>query len=190
MTGSFRAFLDASVLYPASLRDFLMRLTEAGLYQALWSRDVHEEWIRAVLRDRPDLSLEKLHGVREAMDRHAEEALVIGYQSLIPSLTLPDPDDRHVLAAAIVGRVDIIVTRNLRDFPAEALDPYEIEAQHPDVFLRHVIDLTPVIVVDVVCAQQASMTRPPISMDELLALFERMDLAETVAELRRLMELG
>jgi hypothetical protein len=81
MKGSFCAFLDASVIYPASLRDLLMRLTMAGLYQARWSNHVHEEWIRAVLRDRPDIPSDKLHRVREAMDRHAEDAIVTGYES-------------------------------------------------------------------------------------------------------------
>jgi hypothetical protein len=124
------------------------------------------------------------------MDLHAAESLVTGYESLIPSLTLPDPDDRHVLAAAIIGHADVIVTRNLRDFPAEILDRYEIEAQHPDEFLRHAIDLAPTRVIEAVRAQQASLTRPPFSMAELLALFERIGLAETVAELQRMMEVG
>jgi predicted nucleic acid-binding protein len=187
MKGSFCAFLDASVIYPASLRDLLMRLTLSGLYQARWSNHVHEEWIRAVLRGRPDLTPEKLHRVREAMDRHAKDAIVTGYESLIPSLTLPDPDDCHVLAAAIVTGADVIVTCNLKDFPAEVLDRYEIEAQHPDEFLRYVIDLAPVAFVDAVRAQQSSMINPPVSMNELLALFERIGLAETVAELHRLL---
>jgi hypothetical protein len=186
MNGSFCAFLDASVIYPASLRDLLMRLTLAGLYQARWSNHVHAEWIRAVSRDRPDIPPEKLHRVREAMDRHAEDALVTGYESLISSLTLPDPDDRHVLAAAIVARADVIVTRNLKDFPAETLDRYDIEAQHPDEFLHHMMDLAPVAFVDAVRLQQANMANPPVSMNDLLALFERIGLAETVAELRRL----
>jgi predicted nucleic acid-binding protein len=188
MKGSFCAFLDASVIYPASLRDLLMRLTLAELFQARWSHHVHEEWIRAVLRDRPDLTADKLHRVRDAMDHHAEDAIVTGYESLIGSLTLPDPDDRHVLAAAIVAGADVIVTHNLRDFPAEILERYDIEAQHPDEFLRHVIDLAPIAFVDAVRAQQASMAKPPISMGEQLALLERIGLAETVAELRRLME--
>jgi len=188
MTGTFRAFLDASVIYPASLRDLLMRLTMARLFQARWSSHVHEEWIRAVLRDRSDLSVVQLDSVRAAMDSHAEDCLVTGYESLIGSLTLPDPDDRHVLAAAIVAGADVIVTHNLRDFPDETLDRYEIEAQHPDEFIRHLIDLTPTLVVDVVRAQHASLKNPPLSMDELLTLFERVGLAETVAELRRLME--
>ena len=188
MRGSFCAFLDASVIYPASLRDLLMRLTLADLFQARWSIHIHEEWIRAVLRDRPDITADRLQRVREAMDRHAEDAIVTGYESLIPSLTLPDPDDRHVLAAAIVARADVIVTFNLRDFPAEVLDRYQIEAQHPDEFLRRVIDLAPVTFVDAVRTQHASMANPPVNMDELLALFERIGLAETVTELRRLMD--
>jgi len=114
--------------------------------------------------------------------------MVTGYESLIPSLALPDPDDRHVLAAAIVGRADVIVTRNIGDFPDEFLLRYDIEAQHPDAFLRHIIDRAPALVVNAVRAQQASMTRPPFSMAKLLALFERVGLAETVAELRRLIE--
>ena len=188
MTGAFRAFLDASVIYPASLRDLLMRLTMARLFQARWSSRVHEEWIRAVLRDRSDLSVAQLDSVRAAMDSHAEDCLVTGYEALIGSLTLPDPDDRHVLAAAIVAGADVIVTHNLRDFPDEALDRYEIEAQHPDEFIRHLIDLTPVRVVDAVRDQQARLINPPVSMNELFAIFEQLGLAETVAELRRLME--
>jgi hypothetical protein len=80
------------------------------------------------------------------------------------------------------------MTRNLRDFPAEILDHHDIEAQHPDEFLRHSIDLAPTRVVEAVRAQPVSLTRPPFSMAELLALFERVGLAETAAELQRMME--
>jgi len=111
MKGSFCALLDASVLYPVSLRNLLMCLTLNGLFQARWSRQIHEEWITAVLRDRPDLSADKLHRVRDAMNAQAEDCIVTGHESLIDSLTLPDPDDRHVLAAAIVAGADVIVTR-------------------------------------------------------------------------------
>lgn len=187
MKGAFCAFLDASVLCPVSLRNLLMRLTLNGLFQARWSADVHEEWIRAVLRDRPDLPRERLLQVRDAMDEHAEDCLVTGYDSLIEGLRLPDPNDRHVLAAAIVGHADVIVTHNLRDFPGEVLARYGIEAQHPDAFVRHLLDLSPVLVLDAVRDQQAGLTRPPMEMAELLALFERLGLAETVAELRRVM---
>lgn len=188
MPGSERAFLEASVLYPVSLRHLLMRLTLARLYQARWSAKVHEEWIRAVLRDNPLVPMARLHDLRDAMDEWAQDAVVTGYEGLIDSLMLPDPDDRHVLAAAIVGRADVIVTRNLRDFLGAALAPYAIEAQHPDRFIRRLIDLAPHGVTAAVRKQQASLLNPPVPMADLLALFERLGLAETVTELRRLME--
>src|SRR3989475_9198920 len=91
-----------------------MHLALTGLFRAKWSADIHEEWISALLRNRPDLTREKLERTRMLMDQHATDALVTGYQELIPSLQLPDPNDRHVLAAAICSRADVIVTR---DFP-------------------------------------------------------------------------
>lgn len=187
MDGTVCAFLDASVLYPVSLRNLLMRLALSGLFQARWSADVHEEWIGAVRRDRPDIPVDRLHELRDAMNEHAEDSLVTGYAPLIDGLQLLDPDDRHVLAAAIVGQADVIVTHNLRDFPAEALAGHDIAAQHPDEFIRHLLDLSPVLVVEAVRDQQAALIRPPVAMPELLALFERLGLTETVAELRRQM---
>jgi predicted nucleic acid-binding protein len=188
MDGMFCAFLDASVLYPVTLRNLLMRLTLNGLFQARWSAHVHEEWIRALLRDRPDIPIERLHAVRDAMNEHAQDCLVTGYEGLIEALQLPDPDDRHVLAAAIVAHADVIITRNMKDFPQEMLERYGIDARHPDEFVRHLLDLAPTLVVEALRDQQAALTRPPISMDEILGLLERIGLAETVYELRRMMD--
>jgi predicted nucleic acid-binding protein len=185
--GSICAFLDASVLYPVTLRNLLMRLTLNGLFQARWSKHVHDEWIRAVLRDRLDIPNEKLLAVRDAMNEHAEDSLVTGYEGLIEALHLPDPDDRHVLAAAIVGQADVIVTRNVRDFPPEPLERYGIEAQHPDEFIQHLLDLAPALVVAALRDQQTALTRPAMTMNEMLDLLDRIGLAETVAELRRIM---
>jgi len=189
MAGSLRAFLDASVLYPVSLRNLFMRLTVERLFQARWSADVHEEWIRAVLRDHPHIPPARLHTLRDAMDRHAQDAVVAGYEGLVDSLKLPDPNDRHILAAAITCHADVIVTHNLRDFPDAALAPYSIEARHPDDFVRQLLDQAPAAVVKAVRSQQASLRNPPVSMAELLALFERLDLAVTATELRRLLML-
>ena len=187
MPGTICAFLDATVLYPVTLRNLLMRLTLNRLFQARWSAQVHEEWIRSLLRDQPELSRDKLYQLRDAMNEHAEDSLVTGYEPLIEGIKLPDPDDRHVLAAAIVGHAEVIVTHNLKHFPDEILDGYGIEAQHPDEFVRHLLDLDPVQVVDALRDQQAILVRPPVPMTELLAILERTGLAETVAELRRLM---
>ena len=165
-----------------------MRLILAKLFQARWSAMIHEEWIRAVLRDRPHIPAARLHELRDAMNTRAgDEVLVTGYENLIPSLTRPDPNDRHVLAAAIVGEAGLIVTRNLRDFPDQALIPYQIRAVHPDKFLRQALATAPARVLEIVRDQQASLVNPPVSMITLLDLYERLDLKETVAELRRLL---
>jgi hypothetical protein len=186
MEETLRAFLDASVLYPVSLRHLLMRLALAGLFQPQWSAQVHEEWIRAVLRDNPGIPPARLRALRDAMDSRIDDAIVTGHEHLIETLTLPDRDDRHVLAAAITGHSSIIVTRNLRDFPAAALEPHGITAWHPDAFIRNLLDIDPDSVVCAVRDQAASLVNPPVSMAELLGIFERIGLHETVAELRRL----
>jgi hypothetical protein len=98
---AFTVFYDANVLYPAELRNFLMHLALMGMFRAKWSADVHEEWMRNLLKNRSDLTREKLERTRQLMDKAAPDALVTGYQHLIPGLLLPDEDDRHVLAAAI-----------------------------------------------------------------------------------------
>jgi predicted nucleic acid-binding protein len=183
-----RALLDASVLYPVSLRNLLMRLLLARLFQGRWSVRIHDEWIRAVLRDNPTIPAIRLQELRDAMDRRAgDDVVVTGYESLIDGLALPDPDDRHVLAAAITGQADMIVTRNLKDFPAAALAQYNLEAMHPDDFLQLLLELSPMDIVEVVHDQQASLKNPPVPMADLLSHFERLDLKATAARLRRLM---
>src|SRR5260370_28098425 len=95
------AVLDACVLYPAPIRDLLLQLAKQDAFQARWSDDIHEEWIRSVLKDRNDLTAAQIARTRTLMERHLCDARVTGYAELLPTLTLPDPDDRHVLAAAI-----------------------------------------------------------------------------------------
>src|SRR5438309_7090933 len=119
--------------------------------------------MRNVLADRPDLKREQLERTRDLMNAHVFDSLVVDYDDLIPALTLPDADDRHVLAAAIRGRADVIVTYNLADFPAETLSHHGIEAQHPDDFVRHLLDLTPGAVCAAVKRQRESLRQPPKS---------------------------
>jgi predicted nucleic acid-binding protein len=138
---SFVALLDACVLYPAPLRDLLLRLALTDLFRARWTDRIHEEWVRSLLSQRPDLSRERLQRTRELMDRTVPDCLVTGFEELIESLDLPDSQDRHVLAAAIRAQAGVIVTYNIGDFPEDVLDSYGIEAQHPDEFVTHLYDL-------------------------------------------------
>ena len=165
---NFTAFYDANVLYPAELRNLLMHLAMTGLFRAKWSAGVHDEWITSLLRNRPDLSREKLERTRMLMDKHAGDALVTGYEGLIEGLHLPDPDDRHVLAAAIRGRADVIVTANLRDFPADNLTPFEIEAQHPDDFVLHLLSLAPGVVVAASGRHREGLKNPSRTVAEVV----------------------
>jgi predicted nucleic acid-binding protein len=181
----FTAFYDANVLYSSALRNLLMHLALTGLFRARWSSAVHEEWIQALLRNRPDLSREKLERTRMLMDLHAEDALVTGFEDLIEGLHLPDPNDRHVLAAAIRGRADVIVTANLSDFPADVLKPFEIDAQSPDEFIIYLFDLLPEAVIDAAHRHQQSLKNPPITLNEYFSMLDREGLSQTVALLRK-----
>ena len=177
---------DACVLYPAPLRDLLMQLALSNLFQARWTEQIHDEWTRNVAANRPELSPASLARCRKLMDDHVPDCLVTEYEALIPTLTLPDPDDRHVLAAAIHGGAGLIVTFNLSDFPASVLEDFRIEAIHPDEFIVQLLDEQSDAVVQAMKLHRASLTRPAKSVAEYLATFELCRLPETVARLRPL----
>jgi predicted nucleic acid-binding protein len=164
-----------------------MRLALTALFRAKWSADVHEEWIIGVLRNRPDLSRQKLERTRYLMDLHATDALVSGYESLIPGLELPDPDDRHVLAAAIRGRANVIVTANLRDFPQQVIAAFDIEAQHPDDFVMNLLHLAPSVVAPAAHEHRESLRSPAKSIQQYLETLVTQGLPQTASALRELM---
>ena len=186
---TFTALYDACVLYPAPLRDLLMRLALTDLFRARWTDQIHEEWIRNLLANRPHLTAEQLERTRTLMNSHVRDCLVTGYEPLIEGLALPDPDDRHVLAAAIRTRASVIVTFNLDDFPANVLEPLGVESQHPDEFITHLIDLNPAVVCAAGKRQRASLKNPPHTVEEFLTTLEKQRLPETVARLREFSEL-
>ena len=157
----FTAVYDACVLYPAPLRDFLMWLGLSGRFRARWSQAIHEEWKRNLLINRPDTTLVQVDRTSDLMDRAIPDGLVEGYEALVVGLTLPDPNDRHVLAAAIRCGASVIVTFNERDFPNDLLAPYGIESQHPDEFVDNLLDLDAAAVVSAAQRQRARRQRPP-----------------------------
>ena len=178
------AVFDACVLYSASLRDFLLRLALADLFSPYWSEEIHKEWIQSLLRNRPDLKRENLERTRRAMDSHFPNSLVYGHESIVPTLQLPDPKDRHVLAVAIFTKAEYIVTLNLKDFPQSALAPYQVKAISPDNFVLRIIEYNAKTFVTTVARHRAILARPPKSVDEYLATLEKQRLPKTVAFLR------
>lgn len=186
----FTAVLDANVLHSYPLTSLLLELAEARLYRPAWSADIHAEWMRSVLAARPGTDPALLERRRAAMDAAVPDACVSGYAPLIPALTLPDPDDRHVLAAAIRTKAQVIVTFNEADFPAATLAGFDLVAQHPDVFLRHLIDLALAVVRARVENMLRSWQRPPNTPEDFIGALERIGLPEAAAALRELFAAG
>jgi len=177
------------VLYPAPLRDLLLRLALTDLFRARWTDRIHEEWIESLLSKRPDLSRERLQRTRKLMDCTVPDCLVTGFEEFIETVVLPDPNDRHILAAAIRAQAGVIVTYNVKDFSEEVLDGFGIEAQHPDEFVTHLYDLAPGDVCHTVRSQRQALKHPPVPVSELLNTFLSLGLASTVAHLQTMKEL-
>lgn len=169
----FSVIFDACVLYPAPLRDLLMRLALTDLFKARWTDAIHEEWISALLRQKHRFNRPKLERIRDLMDKHVRDAKVVGYEALIDTLDLPDPDDRHVLAAAIRCNADAIVTFNAKDFPAERLKAYALEAIHPDDFVCYQLDMAAGTVCNAIKLQREALKNPPKSKDEFLIILQK-----------------
>jgi predicted nucleic acid-binding protein len=182
------AILDACVLYSAPIRDLLIRLAQADLIRARWTTEIHEEWMRNLLHNRPDLTRQCLERTRALMDNAVRDCLVTEYEELVDSILLPDRDDRHVLAAAIKAGADVILTFNLDDFPEDSLALHGLRAQHPDEFVSQLLDVAPAIVCSAARNQRESLRRPAVSVSEFLSILERLGLPETVAALRRFVE--
>lgn len=183
---NFSVLYDACVLYPAPLRDLLMHLALTDLYRAKWTNEIHDEWMRNVLADRNDINLKFLERTRNLMNQHIRDCLVDGYQELIATLSLPDQNDRHVLAAAIHAKCSVIVTYNLKDFPKKILNKYDIDAQHPDEFIIHLIDLSPKTVSAAIKKHRLSLKNPPKTVEEYLETLKNQSLKQVTIELNNL----
>lgn len=185
MSSHFTVVYDACVLYPAPLRDLLMHLALSDLYRARWSDMIHDEWTRNVLASRPDLTQDQLDRTRQLMDSHVRDSLVAGFEDLISAINLPDPDDRHVAAAAIHSGASLIVTFNLKDFPQAALKPYNLAAQHPDDFIVDLLDLHTAGVLEALANHRRSLKNPPKTADEYLDTLLVQGLTQSVAVMRQ-----
>jgi hypothetical protein len=152
--------------------------------QAKWTVKILDEMLSALRRKRPDIGEGKAERLRERMNAAVRDCLVEGYEPLIDILDLPDPDDRHVLAAAIKVKAQLIVTRNRKDFPSKVLAEWGVRPKPPDDFVRDVLDLDPQAVW--ACIQQIvdSRTRHPVTTADVLGELERDGLVASAAALR------
>jgi predicted nucleic acid-binding protein len=169
----YAALLDACVLVPIVLADTLLRVAERELYRPLWSARILAEAADAVLEIHPDLTPDVVAKRFTAMNDTFNDASVEGWEAFEATVTLPDPDDRHVVAAAMRGGADAIVTANVRDLPDEKLAPLQIAVVHPDEFLLDQLDLAPRVVLDVLREQAAHTRNPPLTPNDLLTRLAR-----------------
>ena len=161
-----RVVLDACVLIPAALRDTLLRMAIAGLYQPYWSEDILAEVQRNLVAHQMTIPARALHLVA-TVRRAFPQAMVDGYAHRMDDLET-HPDDRHVLAAAIVADAGVIVTANLRHFPATALAPHGVMAQDPDTFLTELVVRAPLTSTRVILEQAADLRNPPATPNDVL----------------------
>jgi predicted nucleic acid-binding protein len=181
------AVYDACVLHPAPIRDLLLRLAVAGLVRARWTDRILDECFASIRRVRPDLPPERLVRTRGLINRAVPDCLVGRYERLVKGLKLPDPDDRHVLAAGIRAKAQVIVTFNLADFPDSELSRFGIEARHPDEFVSGLLSLEPDAVCTAVREQAAALRNPPQSIAQLLDTLHACGLPRSSARLRELL---
>lgn len=170
--------LDACVLYPAPVRDLLLYVANELLFQPKWSAIIQDEWVRNLLINRPDLQEERLKNTVKAMNMAFFNGNVTSFESLIPSIKLPDENDRHVVAAAIKANAEIILTFNLKDFPQDTLDNYGILVMHPDDFLCELLEKYEEKMKIAFDKQIKALKKPPISKNDMIIHLAKCGLKE------------
>lgn len=188
VSGRYTVVLDACVLYPRLLRDVLLSLAHADLYTARWSAEIELEWTRSVLRDGRATESQVAYALQQ-MRAAIPDCLVEDYEDLVDGLKLPDADDRHVLAAAIRGNADAIVSFNAKHFPTDALKRFDIELQTPDQFVLNQVHLHPSRALTAIKKMRERWQRPEVTAAHMVDLFEKRQLQRTAAHLRDVLEL-
>lgn len=175
--------LDACVIYPAPIRDFLLHLAIENLFEPHWSNKIQDEWIRNLLIKRPDLTETALRKTVNAMNLAFPEANVITSIALEKKLVLPDENDRHVLATAIKAKANYILTFNLKDFPNNYLSKFKVMAISPDDFICDIYHNNPDSVKIAFKNQVINLRNPPIKETDLLAIFIKVGLPKIASKL-------
>lgn len=187
MAGNARytAVLDACVLYQLAIADSLMSIAVTGLFAAKWTKKIEEEWIGSLEKNRPELK-GRLGSRRDDMREAVPDWEIpeVAWNSIAGSLNLPDPKDAHVLAAAIAGHADCIVTRNHQDFPPSIMAVHGIDILDPDEFIVNQWDLDNVPVMAAFKGMRARRKKPTETVEDFARTLERNGLPATAQKIR------
>lgn len=181
----FTCVLDTNVIYPLWTRDLLMWFAFYELFTPKWSENIFSEWIEVMKRK----GVPEAEALKRAnlMNRAFPDALVKNYEPLINKLELPDPDDRHVLAAAIKTNANLIITNNLKDFPQDYLSRFGLKVKKPDDFFTEIIDLNKDLSLAAFRKLVLNKKNPPYDEYEVLEIFRRSGLNYTADYLHALL---
>lgn len=172
------AICDACILYPFHLRSIVVQAGVDRLFVARWSEQIHDEWMRNLVANAPGLLVNRLHAAKQLMNIALPAATVAGYEKHIPAITLPDPDDRHVVAAGIEAKASHILTWNLRDFPVGALKKHGLVRQTPDDFLADIYDRTPGPLLGSLANARRNLSKSAMSTEAFLDMLRDQKLTQ------------
>jgi len=183
----FVAILDACVLYPYRMRDVLLEFAIQGIFRARFTDEIMDEWSRHVIKDMPDTE-ESVQAQLRIIGTVFEECFVTGHKPLVAGLDLPDPDDRHVLAAGIKSSAQVIVTKNHKDFPENVLEEFDIIIVDPDEFLADAFELFPMEATGALRTLRTRLKRPPMDVSEFLLELTRAGMPRLATKARENIE--
>jgi PIN domain-containing protein len=169
---------DACILYPFHLRNIVVQIAVDRLVDARWTDEIHDEWIRNLVADLPGIPIERLQITRKLMNDALPDATVTGYRAHLEAITLPDPDDRHVVAAAIKAGASVILTWNLRDFPTKELKNHGLVRQTPDVFLTDLYDKAPDLALASLANARRNLSKTRVSAPDFIDILKNQKLTQ------------
>jgi PIN domain len=179
------AVFDACILYPFHLRNILVQLAVDRLVEARWTDEIHNEWIRNLAARAPAVPIERLRNTRGLMDAALPTALVGAYRVHIPKVKLPDPDDCHVVAAGIAAGASIILTWNLRHFPAKELKKFGLRRETPDAFVSSLYDKVPDLVIGSLANARRNLTKTRLSAADFIKILKGQKLVDLAKRAQR-----
>jgi PIN domain len=179
------AVFDACILYPFHLRNIVVQAAVDRLVEARWTDAIHDEWIRNLAAGAPAIPIERLQTTRRLMDEALPTAMVNEYEHHIPALDLPDPNDRHVVAAGIAAGASVILTWNLRHFPAKELKKFGLRKETPDAFLSGLYDEVPDLMIGSLANARRNLTKTRVSALNFIDLLRNQQLAELAKRLQK-----